>query len=1047
MLPTGTENGVDPSLTINLERQSLALNAELSEPFPLNLPPSGSSSPPPPSEQIARQWLQQLGTTDDDTIDDMAVDRFGNVYLAGSTTGELFLDWGMERDDSDAWLAKFSSSGQLLWGRQILTPSDDYGSSIAVDDAGSVYIAGSTWGILGVGVGSDTLGSPDAWLAKYDTNGNPLWTQQKNFEGWTSVGDLEVDAVGNAYLTGNSYIGRSIGSRNIAWATRYSTNGELNWSQSYSISFYGETKNILSRGVALDNTNHFYVAVEVGRWMHQGRAGSGDPHPYWDNGVWHTGIDRDGTGTLISKYTLSGNLVWQQYLNGPEGSDRIATDDLGYFYLGSDRGLAQYNSNGSLLWQKDFATPQTTTGMIADAQGNIYFSGENADNARAVKYDNLGNLLWEEEFGTSEADLASAIAIDADGTVYLAGITRGALGQANGGETDIWLAQYLQVPNQAPQSLSFSLDRQYKATDTLTLKNGWVQDLDGAIDLARVDLELMDANGTAIAQKNITDFSVAAWSPNWGAFESDWDLSSFNLSEGTYRLRAIAYDAAGAASSAFERQFLIYSNSAPERLQFSLTGNQYAANETLTVKNAWVYDKDGGKDIASIDFQIIDALGNAIDLEDATQFNLASWSHQWANFAYELDLTQLTLNPGIYTLRGTAYDLAGAQGSSFERKFQLNLPTNAALAWVHDTAHRGNDIAIDNEGNLYVTGTAFNWIIDDPNTFTRDDIWIAKYDRNGNLLWQEEWGTSQTDSAEGITVDDGGNVYLTGSTTGDLNGTNAGSDDAWLAKYDTHGHRLWTKQLGSNGNDRSVDVAIDEAGNVYIAGDTDGDFSSTIGERDPLLAKYNTNGDLLWRATWWRSAAETLTGITVDNVGNIYMTGHAEGEVWLAKYNKYGSRLWERDLGVTMTGSAGIAADRLGNLYLTGYTYGSLAGTNQGHSDVWLAKYDSNGDRDWLQQFGTDAIDNSDDITVDNAGNIYLTGGTQGALSGTHAGIADIWVRKYDSIGNLTWQEQWGTSDAERVEGIGVKGNNIYLVGQTGANGVDPDNSWIVKYA
>ena len=122
-------------------------------------------------------------------------------------------------------------------------------------------------------------------------------------------------------------------------------------------------------------------------------------------------------------------------------------------------------------------------------------------------------------------------------------------------------------------------------------------------------------------------------------------------------------------------------------------------------------------------------------------------------------------------------------------------------------------------------------------------------------------------------------------------------------------------------------------------------------------------------------------------------------------------------------------------------------GANQGQSDVWLAKYDSNGDRDWLQQFGTDSFDNPDDITVDNTGNIYLTGGTQGSLAGTNVGISDIWVRKYDSTGNFTWQEQWGTDDSERVEAIAVDGGNLYLVGQTGLNGVDPDNSWIVKYA
>ncbi|MEA5469800.1 SBBP repeat-containing protein [Spirulina sp. 06S082] len=919
MSPTTTKNGVDPGLKIDSGTQSLFLASEFSDPLQSSPLSPGSSSPPPP-EHAARQWLQQLGSANDEGAADIVVDGAGNSYIAGSTTGSLF---SQNRGRSDGWLAKFNSNGDLMWGRQIGTVSFDSASQIALDGSGNIYIAGITTGLL-EGTPSGSFGN--ILLAKYDSNGTPFWVQQHNFNGPDSLSDMEVTPGGLVYLTGQSYGGTSSATlRHNAWAAQYLSNGNLMWEKQYSLDFFGRVKDITSNGIAVDASLNSYVAIQVGGWKRYGRSIDFDSSSVW-NEVWHPNIESDGTGSLVSKYDPFGTLIWQKYLDFSVGwngilSDRIAADNLGNFYLGNNNSLGKYNSNGDRLWLQDFTTTRTATDIATDVQGNAYLSGwSGSNNAWSAKYNHNGTFAWEQEFGTPESDRAYGIAVDSTGKVYLAGSTRGTLGQANTGGEDIWLAQYLQMPgdpNHAPESLRFSLDRvQYKATDTLTLKNGWVQDLDGAIDLARVDLQLLDINGTAIDLASITDFTPASWSSDWTAFNTTIDLSHLNLTGGNYRLIGVSYDRAGAASSPFERKFSILTNTAPGRLQFSLDNNQYEANETLNLKNAWVYDIDGSNDIAHIDFELIDAMGNAIDLADVAQFTPATWSHQWANFDYSLNLAQLGLDLGIYSLRGTAYDRAGAKGSSFERKFQLNLPSVAALTWVQDTARRGNDIAIDNAGNLYVTGTAFNSIINDPNTFTGDDIWIAKYDRNGNLLWQEEWGTTKTDSAEGITVDGLGNVYLTGSTEGDLNGINAGRDDVWLAKYDRDGNRIWVEQLGTTDQDDAVDVAID-----------------------------------------------------------------------------------------------------------------------------------SNGDRDWLQQFGTNAFDNADDITVDDAGNIYLTGGTQGSLAGTNVGLSDIWVRKYDSTGNFTWQEQWGTDDSERVEAIAVDGGNLYLVGQTGLNGVDPDNSWIVKYA
>ena len=1159
MSPTATKNGIDPGLNVNLDWQSLSASPELSTFLPFAAPPSGSSSPPLPPEQGSQQWLQQWGTTGDDTIADMAVDRFGNIYLAGSTTGELFINWGIDRSDSDGWLAKFNSNGQLLWGKQILTPFEDIASRVTVDDTGNVYVAGTTQGVIAPGVTANDFG-PDTWLTKYDSNGNILWSQQKEFSSVDSIGDLEVDRLGNVYMTGHSYSSRSVGSRQISWVERYnSSNGARTWGQSYSIGFYGEVKNITSRGLAIDGSNNLYVTLNIGGWMRYGQPSSGDPHPHWNNGVWRSGIEEDGRGSLVSKYDVTGNLIWQKYLGGEDGAgDRITAGNFGNFYLRGENSLAKYNSNGDLLWEHEdlatttsITTPIATTNIAVDAAGSVYLSGKTANNNPWVaKYYRDGIFAWEKEFGASEDDVATGVAINASGQVYLAGNTLGTLAQINAGENDIWLTQFQQIPtdsSQAPQSLTFSLDRsQYKATDTLTVTNGWVQDPDGAIDITHVELLLFTHIGSSIGTidiPNIMEFTPASWSTEWVSFTYNLDLSGLNLSEGDYRLIAlaydrsrqtssslyqdfsiysnsapeqlsfglgsnqyqanetltlknawvydkdggndiasidfklmdemgnaidledatqfnpvtwshqwanfdyslnlsqlglnlgiytlqgIAYDVVGAASAAFERQFAIYSNSAPEQLIFGLESNQYEANETLTLKNAWVYDKNGGNDLASIDFKLMDEMGNEIDLEDVTQFNLATWSHQWANFDYSLDFSGLGLDGGIYTLQGTAYDLAGAKGSSFERKFELSGPAIPTLAWLQDLNGSGVDVAVDSVGNLYVTG----------NLSQQDghDIWVAKYDGNGNLLWRNDLESPREDVVQGMEIDSMGNVYLTGSTNGDLAGANAGGGYVnWLAKYDSQGNLSWIQQSDINVFTRNI--MVDNTGNIYL--------KDSI---DPWMEKYNSNGSLLW-SKQLASSDSRWTSTAIDSAGNIYLTETvntisgsygSQGDTLLKKYNSNGNLIWTIDSGkLNVNDSARVNVDFAGNIYLTGY---ELVGQSPTTLDVWAMGYNSNGQQLWTQQLETQSYNIPYGVTVDGWGDLYITGNTGTSFAGSHAGgMTDIWITKFDGTGNLTWKQQDGTQGSDWSWDVSVDGDrNIYLLGsKTGTN-------WIAKYS
>ena len=111
--------------------------------------------------------------------------------------------------------------------------------------------------------------------------------------------------------------------------------------------------------------------------------------------------------------------------------------------------------------------------------------------------------------------------------------------------------------------------------------------------------------------------------------------------------------------------------------------------------------------------------------------------------------------------------------------------------------------------------------------------------------WNKQLGTSEADIAYGIAADGSGNVYITGYTQGGLDGnSNTGVNDIFSVKYDSSGTKQWTRQLGTSTIDFAYGVAVDGSGNVYITGETSGglDGNSNTGMNDIFLVKYDPAG-------------------------------------------------------------------------------------------------------------------------------------------------------------------------------------------------------------
>ena len=333
-----------------------------------------------------------------------------------------------------------------------------------------------------------------------------------------------------------------------------------------------------------------------------------------------------------------------------------------------------------------------------------------------------------------------------------------------------------------------------------------------------------------------------------------------------------------------------------------------------------------------------------------------------------------------------------------------------------------------------------------------------------NKAFTKQLGSTGEDVAKGVAVDSSGNSYVTGYTDGGLDGNRHwGKNDFFLIKYNSSGTKEWTKQEGSSGNEYAYGVAVDSSDNIYVTGYTDNKFhgNNKSGRFDIFLVKYNSSGARQWTKQLGTSNHEFASAVATDSSDNIYVTGNTWGgldgstkpsycmgygtvkaskectDIFLVKYNSSGTKQWVKQLegsSKSYDNAQGVAVDSSDNIYLAGTTNGGLDGnTSSGKHDILLVKYNSDGSKQWLQQFGSSSNDMGLHVDVDSKGNIYVTGYTEGGLVGnTNSGDRDIFLVKYNSSGTKQWTQQLGTPTFEEGNGVAVdSSDNIYVSGWT----------------
>jgi hypothetical protein len=314
----------------------------------------------------------------------------------------------------------------------------------------------------------------------------------------------------------------------------------------------------------------------------------------------------------------------------------------------------------------------------------------------------------------------------------------------------------------------------------------------------------------------------------------------------------------------------------------------------------------------------------------------------------------------------------------------------------------------------------------------------------------QQFGTASFDAALDVATDSNGNAYVSGLTGGSLGGLNAAdSPDAYVAKYDSNGNQQWIRQIGTPALEYAFGNVVDRDNNVYITGGTTGSLAAPNpgGSMDAYVAKFDSNGNQQWIRQIESPNFEESYHIAADSQNSVYIAGATTGDLggknagltsltgdpYVAKFDSNGNQQWIRQFGSPdFEDTFGVTTDSNDNVFATGWTYGDLAGSNAGLYDVWVAKLDSSGDLLWTKQFGTPNYDFPWANATDSSGNVYITGWTLGSLGGPNAGLDDGFLAKYDTNGNQLWIKQFGSAGADQIYDISIDSNNlVYVTGLT----------------
>ena len=372
--------------------------------------------------------------------------------------------------------------------------------------------------------------------------------------------------------------------------------------------------------------------------------------------------------------------------------------------------------------------------------------------------------------------------------------------------------------------------------------------------------------------------------------------------------------------------------------------------------------------------------------------------------------------------------------------FVAKVDPRGKTLWVRsgggEKIDRGYAVATDPAGNCYVTGHFESPEAKFDSATIQSggdyDLFVAKYDPRGKLVWVRTGGGTGYDYEHGIAADEHGNVFVTGAVVGEGRFASemlghAGPSHVFCLALDGDGKLLWAHAADGAGSSSGHAVAADRKGNCYVggyaggAGTFGGEKIANAAGQDVLVAKFDAKGKLGWLHAGHGSSSAMVHELTADAEGNVWASGMFKNELklgdrnvtnsgqhdlLLTSFDPSGKRLWTKTAGgAGIDYGLGVATDGKGNSFLTGSFTGRVDfdGTTQSSNgaaaDIFVVKYDRTGAQRWFVRAGSNRTDHAYTIVSDGKGGLYLSGACSGpAKFGTHTvphrGSNDIFLAK-----------------------------------------------------
>jgi hypothetical protein len=286
-------------------------------------------------------------------------------------------------------------------------------------------------------------------------------------------------------------------------------------------------------------------------------------------------------------------------------------------------------------------------------------------------------------------------------------------------------------------------------------------------------------------------------------------------------------------------------------------------------------------------------------------------------------------------------------------------------------------------------------------SFGSSDIYLMKHSPSGTPLWFKKFGGDQIESGYAIKTSKSGVSVISGEFSDTANFDmqqviSKGLTDVFIAKFDNNGNVLWVKSFGGTSDDASFGVFQDDQGNVYATGSFTGTVnfggvvlsSASAGNSDIFTLKMDPNGNVLWAKAKGSGVADEGRAINVDQDGNVLVTGNwAQTNIIVLKYDPLGNQIWQ-----VIQGSPGydvgygITSDTLGNVYVDGdfagnISFGSIVMTCSGTQDFFVECLNSSGMVQWAKKSGGPADEHAFGSDITSKNDIYVGGGFQGTVN------------------------------------------------------------------